>query len=59
MNFLKEHHKILYTSLLTSRKLHENVYETEERARKMFDDLVDQFAKRESVFRNICINIEF
>ena len=49
MDFLKEHHKILYTSLLTSCKLHEHVYETEQRARKMFDDLVDQLAKQEGV----------
>ena len=49
MDFLQEHHKILYTSLLISCKLHEYVYETEQRARKMFDDFVDQLAKQEGV----------
>ena len=40
---------IYISNLLTSCKLHEHVYETEQRATKMFDDLVDQLAKQEGV----------
>ena len=49
MDFMKEHHKALYYSLRNSCKLHEHVYEVEQRARNMFDNLVDQLAKQEGV----------
>ena len=49
MDFLKEHHKALYYNLRNSCKLHEHVYEVEQRARNMFDDLVEHFAKKEGV----------
>lgn len=49
IDFLKEHHKALYYSLRNSCKLHEHVYEVEQRARNMFDDFVEHYAKEEEV----------
>ena len=43
------HDKALYYSLRNSCKLHEHVYEVEQRARNMFDDLVEHYTKEEGV----------
>ena len=47
--FLKEHHKILYYNLLTKCKLIENLYETEQTALKMENDLIRQMAQDQGV----------
>ena len=47
--FLKEHHKILYYNLLTKCKLIENLYETEQTALKMENDLIRQMALDQGV----------
>ena len=53
IDYMKEHHKALYYSLRNSCKLHEHVYETERRARNMFDDLVEHYTKKRELLSNL------
>lgn len=46
---LKQNHKVLYMSLLTSGKLNEHLADIDEQAEDMFFRLVKQMAKRENV----------
>lgn len=47
--YLKEHHRILYYSLLTTRKLNSYLADVDRQAEKMFSLLVKQMAVREGV----------
>ena len=49
LRYLKQHHKILYYNLLTSRKLHSHLADVEEEAQTLFFRLVKQYAEREGV----------
>ena len=47
--FLKQHHKILYYNLLTSCTLVQHLYDTEQAALAMEDNLVRQIAQQRGV----------
>ena len=49
LRYLKQHHKILYYNLLTSRKLHSHLADIEEEAQSLFLRLVKEYAEREGV----------
>ncbi len=49
LGYLKSHHPIIYTNLLTSCKLTTYLADIDEEANEMFDRLVKQFAKQEGV----------
>ena len=49
LQYLKQHHKILYYNLLTSGKLHSHLADTEEQAQTLFSRLVKEYAEKESV----------
>lgn len=49
LQYLKQHHKILYYNLLTSGKLHSHLADTEEQAQALFLRLVNQLSEREGV----------
>ena len=47
--YLKQHHKVLYYSLLTSGKLHSHLADIEEQAQALFFRLVKEYAEKEGV----------
>ena len=47
--YLKQHHKVLYYSLLTSGKLHSHLADIEEQAQALFSRLVRELAEKEGV----------
>ena len=47
--YLKEHHRVKYYNMLTQCTLYPHLADVEQRARRMFDDLVDQMAKQEGI----------
>lgn len=47
--YLKQHHKVLYMSLLTSGKLNGYLVDIDKQAEEMFSRLVKQMAEREGV----------
>ena len=47
--YLKQHHKVLYYSLLTSGKLHSHLADIEEQAQRLFLRLVKELAEKEGV----------
>ena len=49
LKYLKNHHPIRYTNLLTSCRLTAYLADIDEEANKMFDRLVKQLAKQEGV----------
>ena len=49
LRYIKQHHKIRYTNLLTSCKLTAYLADIDEQAEEMFFRLVQQLAERESV----------
>lgn len=49
LGYLKSHHPIIYTNLLTSCKLTTYLADIDEEANEMFYRLVKQFAKQEGV----------
>lgn len=49
LGYLKSHHPIIYTNLLTSCKLTTYLADIDEEANEMFDRLVKHFAKQEGV----------
>lgn len=49
LGYLKSHHPIIYTNLLTSCNLTAYLADIDEEANEMFDRLVKQFAKQEGV----------
>ena len=49
LRYLKNHHPIIYTNLLTSCKFTAYLADIDEEANKMFDRLVKQLAKHEGV----------
>lgn len=49
LRYLKNHRPIIYTNLLTSCKLTAYLADIDEKATKMFNELVNQIAKQEGV----------
>lgn len=49
LQYLKQHHKVLYYNLLTSGKLHSHLADVEEEAQSLFSRLVKQYAEKEGV----------
>ncbi len=49
LGYLKSHHRVIYTNLLTSCKFTAYLADIDEKANEMFDRLVKQFAKQEGV----------
>ncbi len=49
LRYIKQHHKIRYTNLLTSCKLTAYLADIDEQAEEMFFRLVNQLAEKESV----------
>lgn len=49
LRYLKQHRKVLYTSLLTSSKLNSYLADIDKQAEDMFLRLVEQMAEREGV----------
>ena len=49
LRYIKNHHPIRYTNLLTSSKLTAYLADIDEEANEMFDRLVKQLAQREGV----------
>ncbi len=47
--FLKQHHRIKYYNMLTQCTLYPHLAEVEQRAQKLFDELVDEMANQEGV----------
>ena len=47
--FLKNHHRILYYSLLTSCKLHDHLADVNEEATEMYERLVKQLAEADNI----------
>ena len=49
LRYLKQHHKVLYYNLLTSRKLHSHLADVEEQAQDLFSRLVKEHAEKEGI----------
>ena len=49
LRYIREHKKVLYTSLLTSGKLESYLADVEEQAQELFDRLMKQRAEREGI----------
>ena len=49
LQYLKQHHKVLYYNLLTSGKLHSHLADVEEEAQILFSRLVKEYAEKEGV----------
>ena len=49
LRYLKDYHKVTYTNLLTSGRLHSYLADIDEQAKDMFFRLVNEYADRQSV----------
>ena len=49
LRYIREHKKALYTSLLTSGRLHSYLADVEEQAQELFDRLMKQRTEREGI----------
>lgn len=49
LRWLKEHHKVRYTTLLTQCKLNEYLHDIDVRATEMYNRLVKQLAKQQGI----------
>lgn len=47
--YLKQHHKVIYYSLLTADKLNSYLVEIDQRAKLLFDETAKSLAKKENV----------
>ena len=47
--YLKEHHRILYHNLLTKGELYDHLSDIEERAKTMYEDMIDALAEKEDI----------
>lgn len=53
LQYLKQHHKVLYYNLLTSGKLHSHIADVEEQAQELFSRLVKEYAEKEGVTKQL------
>ncbi len=49
LDYIKQHRKVLYTSLLTSCKLNSYLYDVDVRATEMYDRLVKQLKEQQGI----------
>ena len=56
LNYLKNHRKALFTSLLTSCGLSQHLAETDKQAKQMLDTLMKQMAKQQGVTEQLKAN---
>ena len=56
LQYLKQHHKILYTNLLISGKLSDHLADINEQAEDMFSRIIKQMAEREGVTEQLKAN---
>ena len=56
LRYIKQHHKIRYTNLLTSCKLTEHLADIDEQAEDMFFRLVKQLSEKEGVTEQLKTN---
>ncbi len=47
--YLKQHHRVKYYNMLTQCTLYPHLVDVEQRAQRLFDDLVDQIAKQKGI----------
>ena len=55
-SYLKNNRKVLYTSLLTTGKLHEHLYKTDQAANERLWAIISQMAKGENVTEELKAN---
>lgn len=48
-DYLKQYHKVRYYNILTSDKLNSYLHDIDVRAKKMYDNLVNQLAERQGI----------
>lgn len=49
LNFLKEHHKIIYTNMLINNMLDEHLQSIDDEANQLYDKLVDDYKKKRNI----------
>lgn len=49
LNFLKEHHKVIYTNMLISNTLNEHLQSIDDEANQLYDKLVDDYKKKRNI----------
>ena len=49
LRYIRQHKKVFYTNLVTSRKLQSHLADIEEQAQELFDRLMKQRAEREGI----------
>lgn len=47
--YLKQNHRVIYYNLLTQNKLNSYLHDIDVKARKMYDDLIHQFAEKQGI----------
>ena len=53
LRYIKQHRKVFYINLLTSCKLSSHLADIDQRAEKMFEDIVKSLAENENVTENL------
>ena len=53
LRYIKQHRKVFYVNLLTSCKLSSHLADIDQRAEKMFEDIVKSLAENENVTENL------
>lgn len=48
-NFLKEHHKIIYTNMLTHNTLNEHLQSIDDEANQLYDKLIDDYKEKRNI----------
>ncbi len=49
LNFLKEHHKVIYTNMLISNTLNEHLQSIDDEANQLYDKLIDDYKKKRNI----------
>lgn len=49
LNFLKEHHKIIYTNMLTNNILNEHLQSIDDEANQLYDKLINDYEKKRNI----------
>lgn len=49
LNFLKEHHKIIYTNMLTNNTLNEHLQSIDDEANQLYNKLIDDYKKNRNI----------
>lgn len=49
LNFLKEHHKIIYTNMLTNNTLNEHLQSIDDEANQLYGKLIDDYKEKRHI----------